>query len=209
MAGHEKGGRCPSFRASTRMWHPLEAIPPEYRGRALTALTVLTALIYGGVGYLGWILRTPEAPQGIVSLALAGDPLVAQSIIAAWSLQQTTLAQNYLIADLTFVMCYSTTLAMACVWSSRFWPPGAAATFGIFLAWCQCGTGLLGAIQNVALFNIVWSSPAMPDGFVSNVARLATLAKFMLVEGALVYVAYTGVAASLGALLRSRQSSLG
>src|SRR5687768_14448311 len=118
------------------MYHPFLAEPPEFRSRMMLAAGVATAVI-GAVGiYVGWDLRTPDGRAAGLALALAGDPLVAWSIVSDWTLPQRTLAQNLTVLDYTFLFCYATFLALACLWASSLWSKGGAmAKLGILLAW--------------------------------------------------------------------------
>jgi hypothetical protein len=54
------------------MRHPLEIIPEEYRQRIFLTLLALTLMLFAVFRVLDQPLRTPVAPNGIVSFEFAG-----------------------------------------------------------------------------------------------------------------------------------------
>ena len=67
------------------MQHPLENIPSEYRKRLFFTFLFLTLSLFAVFSVLDQPLRTPAAPNGIVSFELAGSPLQARAIIDVWT----------------------------------------------------------------------------------------------------------------------------
>jgi hypothetical protein len=66
------------------MQHPLEFIPDEYRKRIFFTLLVLTLILFAVFRALDQPLRTPAAPNGIVSFELAGNAQTARTITDSW-----------------------------------------------------------------------------------------------------------------------------
>lgn len=67
------------------MQHPLEFISNVYRKRLFFALLFLTLSLFAVFRVLDQPLRTPAAPNGIVSFELARTSARAQSIVDVWT----------------------------------------------------------------------------------------------------------------------------
>jgi hypothetical protein len=184
------------------MGHPLSVIPPLQRGKVLLFLSVLTTAPGIIIWILGADLKTDKAPQGIVSLQLAGDPLVAVSILNSWALKSGT-ASRVVGLDYTFLLLYSTTLALACIWASGLWLNSAMTELGIWLAWGQWVAGLFNAIQNFLLLRMLGqANVGPPASLATEAARLCSLGKFGLIEAGGLYIAASALNYGLGPRLR-------
>jgi hypothetical protein len=67
------------------MKHPLEFVPGTSRKPIFFTLLFLTLILFGVFRVLDAPLRTPAAPNGIVSFELARTPARAQSMIDVWT----------------------------------------------------------------------------------------------------------------------------
>ena len=67
------------------MKHPLEFVSDSFRRRLLFIFLFLTILLFAVFRVLDQPLRTPAAPNGIVSFELAGTPAQAEAMLSSWS----------------------------------------------------------------------------------------------------------------------------
>ena len=133
------------------MSHPLEALPRS----ALPVLFVVLTLSTLAVGRaMAARLRTEAAPLGIVSLEFAGSANKAQSILDSWTARQKYAALRSTRLDYAFLVCYSSLLAVGCVWASGGFQDGWERV-GVWLAWAGWGAGALDAIENVGLLYLL------------------------------------------------------
>ncbi len=114
------------------MHHPLEFIPHSKRKPIFWSLFALTLAMMAILQVVNIPLITPAAPQGIISFELAGSYGTVKWMLASWDAS----AQKYLAfslgLDYLFMLLYSTTIALACLWAgealARQWlavePPG-------------------------------------------------------------------------------------
>ena len=82
-------------------------------------------------------LITAAAPYGIISYELAGGVIEAEAILASWDAVGRAHAAFSLGFDFLFMLAYSTTIALACLWAAdvlaaRSWP---LVSFGVPLTW--------------------------------------------------------------------------
>lgn len=154
------------------MKHPLENIPHEYRKRIFFPLLFLTLGLFAVFRVLDQPLRTPAAPNGIVSFELAGSPLQAQAITDEWKRSSLLLSEvageanleivniPYVFAsfglgiDYLFMPVYALALAFGTLLAAGrhggwFKTLGAVAGYGAFAA------ALFDAVENYALFQIL------------------------------------------------------
>jgi len=177
------------------MQHPLEFIPAEYRKGIFFTLLVLTLILFAVFRALDQPLRTPVAPNGIVSFELAGNAQTARAITDSW--KQTSLLPGsvagqpnpdlvnvpYAVAafglgiDYLFMPVYSLALAFGTLLSmarhaGRFRSFGAVAGYGAF------GAALFDAVENYALWQVLLGS--FDSGYPAIAAFCATI-KFALI----------------------------
>jgi hypothetical protein len=176
------------------MRHPFEALGADERKPIFLSLTALTLIVMGVLNATGDPLKTPAAPQGIVSFELAGDGPSAQAILDSWDCQARAHAGFSLGFDFVFMLLYSSTIGLACVWAARVLPGRyrPLVAVGLMLAWGQWLAALLDMVENVALLVILLDSPGAPW---PQIARWCAVPKFALVFLGLGYVA-------LGAVMR-------
>ena len=161
------------------MKHPLENIPVTSRKPFFWAFLTGTLILFAVFRVLDAPLRTPAAPNGIVSFELAGTPFQSQAIIDSWN--ETALLLNsvegepvpgmasraYAFAsfglgiDYLFMPLYATALALGILLASGR-HKGWFATFGSWLGWGAYAAAIFDAVENYALarmllMNQVWS----------------------------------------------------
>jgi len=165
------------------------------RRRVFLPLFGLT-LVVGAV--LGWVdrpLRTDAAPNGIVSFEVAGDVTTARSMLDSWNESARTFAAFSLGFDYLFLVVYSTTIALGCLWAGEVFRgvvPSLAA-LARPLAWGQWLAALLDAVENAALTTLVLGTPAEPW---PAIAWWCATPKFVLVGAGIAYaLAAVGVRA--------------
>ena len=153
-------------------------------GSALLALTIVLTVVLQAVNAP---LKTPAAPQGIVSYEFAGTTAAAQSILDSWDAGAKVHAGFSLGLDYLYMPAYALTIGLACAWAARVlggrrrWlgSLGRVLAFGLGLA------ALLDAAENYALTTMLFSAAADPW---PAVARWCATGKFALIIAGLVYV---------------------
>jgi hypothetical protein len=147
------------------------------------------------MGVLGLPLNTGAAPQGIFSFEFAGTVEKATEILASWKAQEVLPYAAFIQGlDFLFLVVYSTTLALGCVWAKRVicergWP---LVSPGVPLAWGQWLAAGFDAVENVALGALLFGRPAAPW---PQVAWGCAAVKFTLIFLGAVYLFY-GLAVS-------------
>jgi hypothetical protein len=169
------------------MRHPFEAISPGRRGRYFWPLLALTLILSVVMSIVGRLLLTRSAPSGIVSYELAGDVSLAQQMITSWDATARAYAAFGLGLDFLYLVLYSTTIGLACVWvadisRARHWP---LAGLGAPLAWGLWLAALCDAIENIGLTVMLLSVVGEPWPLI---ARWCAIVKFSLIVIGLIYV---------------------
>jgi len=176
------------------MRHPLEFVPVEHRRRLFFTLLLLTLILFAVFRVLDQPLRTPAAPNGIVSFELARTPEKAFQVMVSWTpinFQGPDILRirGYLYAafglglDYLFMPMYAFALAFGTLLaagrhSAWFKSLGAAAGYGAFAA------ALFDAVENFALLHIL--SGEFQSAYPALAATCATI-KFGLLIFGLIY----------------------
>ena len=169
------------------MW----VVIPEWLRRpvclaALVALMVATYLMRGK-------LTTPEAPDGIISLELAGNAETAEKIINSWRALPEGMRhaeQNILFDLFLFIPAYSTSIGLACLLVERNFQKGKFGTalglpwIGTILAWGLTLAALLDIIETLSLWAVL-RGPI--EGRLLEIARSCAIVKFALVFAGVAY----------------------
>jgi hypothetical protein len=150
---------------------------------ALLALTIALTVVLQAVNVP---LKTPAAPQGVVSYEFAGTTAAAQGILDSWDAGAKVHAGFSLGLDYLYMPAYALTIGLACAWAARVlgsrkrWlgSLGRVLAFGLGLA------ALLDATENYALTTMLFSVAADPWPVV---ARWCATGKFALIIAGLVY----------------------
>lgn len=169
------------------MRHPLAAIPPGRRRWWFVPLLALTlGLMLGVMAPLDGPLRTPASPNGIVSFELAGDVAAAQRMIDAWDERARRFAAFSLGIDYLFLLVYSTTIGLGCVWAASVFArhAPALAALGASLAWGQWLAAACDAAENAALAVLLLDGVRDPW---PAVAWWCATPKFVLVVAGILY----------------------
>jgi len=183
------------------MQHPLEFVSSVYRKRLFFTFLFLTLSLFAVFRVLDQPLRTPSAPNGIVSFELAGSPLQAQAITNEWkhsSLLLSAVAGQanpdivnipYAFAafglgiDYLFMPVYAFALAFGTLLAANRhggWIKslGAVAGYGAFVA------AVFDAVENYALFQILLNRIVSPY---PEIAFYCASLKFGLLSFGLLY----------------------
>ena len=184
------------------MRHPLEVIPFSSRKPLFWAFLFGTLILFAVFRVLDAPLRTPAAPNGIVSFELAGTPSRAQAVIDSWHEMSLLLSsvegepvpgmvsRAYAFAafglgiDYLFMPVYATALALGILLAMGR-HEGWFARLGTWLGWGAYIAALFDAVENYAmarmlLLNEVWSPHP-------EVAAYCALVKFGLLFLGLFY----------------------
>jgi hypothetical protein len=180
------------------MRHPLEQIvAPDARPRAVALLGALALLVALSMAYICRDLTIPgKVPQGIISFELAGDQLIAGTILGSWDPARISAARLSLALDYLFLALYSNAMAIACLWMARFWPTWPWLTMrelGVLLAWGQWEAGLADGLENYCLLGLLDPPGAAPALDLAGNARWLAHLKFILIEAGLIYMVVTAL----------------
>ena len=184
------------------MPHPLDFVPPAKRKPIFFAFFAGALILFAVFRVLDAPLRTPAAPNGIVSFELAGTPFQAQAIIDSWHEMAYLLSsvegepvpgfvsRAYAFAafglgiDYLFMPVYATALALGILLAAGR-HKGWFSVWGAWLGWGAYAAALFDAVENYALvrmllMNQVWSP-------YSEVAAFSATVKFGLLLLGLFY----------------------
>jgi hypothetical protein len=136
------------------MQHPLTFIPSDKRKSIFVSLLALTLILFAVFRVLDAPLRTPAAPNGIVSFELAGTPAAAQAMIASWDARAQLFAAFGLGLDYLFMPAYALTLSLGILLAAGR-HAGAFAKVGAWLGWGALIAPLFDAVENFALWQVL------------------------------------------------------
>ena len=161
--------------------HPFEWLSDSYQSRAFGLLFVLTIAVMLTLQISGGTLKTDAAPAGIVSYEFAGSLPVAQKIIESWGATGRVYAGLNLGFDYLFLVIYPLAIGLGCVIVAR---AGFLSTLGILLAWEQLLAGILDAIENYALIQLLLGAR---EASLPIIAQWCATLKFAIVGLGLAY----------------------
>lgn len=165
------------------MNHPLAIISPDKRKPVFLLFLGPTLILFAVFRILDVPLRTPAAPNGIVSFELAGDIRPAADILASWDARAELFAAFGIGLDYLFMPAYALALSLGVLLaSSRH--PGGFAKLGAWLGWGALVAPFFDAVENYGLLHLLLSSLTSLWPLVSSVC--ATV-KFALLVLGLVY----------------------
>jgi hypothetical protein len=169
------------------MSHPFQAIAPEKVWKVLIPLIVLTIILMILLNGLGASLNNSVAPDGMISFELAGDVDSSQGIINSWNAESQLIAAFSLGLDYLFLVVYSTTIGLGCIWAiSAFRPKNLQlVAAGLLLAWGQWLAALFDGVENAALYKLLLGDLQSPW---PEVARIFATLKFILIALGLIYI---------------------
>ena len=150
--------------------------PPDRRrlsaqlkvGFALSALLAIALLL------INQLLHTPQAPQGIVNLQLAGNAAHTRDILQSWSPQQQAWARISLLLDFLLVALYSATLFLLTHHLLKDRPGVRERTAGRWVLTLFALAAVSDCVENLLLLNNLKD----PDDLASLVVAFSALVKF-------------------------------
>lgn len=174
----------------------------------MMALLIAVSLWFGVKAGGGGLLRNEHAPNGIVSLELAGSAEAAAKIVKSWNrpapyekseetdeeVKSTLLdvARESIIYDYFFILFYTVTLALGCLISADIIDARhetlkrlGMVRIGWALIYAQVLVAAMDATENVALWNMLQGSGA---SFWPTLARWCAMIKFGLIATSLLYM---------------------
>jgi hypothetical protein len=161
------------------MSHPFQAIPADKYLWVFVPLAALTVLLMA-------VFQAIPLDPGIVQFELN-----AEQVIKFWDEAAKIRAAFSLGLDFLFLVAYSNTIALACIWAVRVFQireVPLVATVGILLAWGQWLAALLDGVENIVLVNILFSSILTPW---SQLAKCCAIFKFILIILGLLYIGFS------------------
>lgn len=177
--------------------HPLQKFPPASIRWPVFAVLLATTLWLGTKANGGGLLYNAYvAPNGIISLELAGTLESAEKIKTfwdSWGARKEAISSIYF--DYIYLLFYSTTMALACVLAAgklaHRWP--SMGRLGIYLAWGQWVAALSDAIENFALLKILWTPDSSYWRGWPVLASTFASVKFTIILIAIIYILITPV----------------
>jgi len=179
------------------MIHPLDFVPSTKRKPLFYAFLAGTLGLFAVFRVLDAPLRTPAAPNGIVSFELAGTPEKAFQILASWEpvdqpgppidLQPS----GYLYAafglglDYLFMLVYATALSLGILLASER-HKGWFFELGAWLGWGAYVAALFDALENGVLVRMLLLNQIRSP--YPQLAAFSASVKFLLLALGLVYV---------------------
>ena len=147
----------------------------------------LTIFIIFFMNVLNESLITEVAPLGIISFELAGDFLVAQTIVQSWGQIGKISAGISLGLDYLFIVTYSISIALGCLLVARgISQQIALQTFGgIVIPWALFIAALLDSFENYALINILLGSK---QEYWPIIAFWCAIVKFLILAIGIAYI---------------------
>ncbi len=166
------------------MKYPFLGFHPRQRHRLFWWALGLTVIAAVTLQVVDAALKTPAAPQGIVSFELAGSPAQAAAILQSWDARAQLHAAFSLGFDYLFMLAYASAIALAALWVSEGLA-GWTGRLGVVMAWAMGLAGLADAAENALLWRILLNDAA--ESYPAWASRAATL-KFGIIGLALLYV---------------------
>ena len=162
--------------------HPYDRIPSGRLRRVFMPCIALTVAVGGA------LLLLDPGGKGIVGLEVAGSVAAANEVIGSWDRRDVIHAAFGTGLDYLFILAYANSVALACIWGRRVFGHRWLIALGGLLAWAAWLGGLLDAVENVALLDMIRGPVSSPW---PQVAAWCAYLKFVLV--------YAGVAYALAA----------
>ena len=142
---------------------PFSWINEQAKVWVFIALLLFTLALTVGLSIQGRRLRTPAAPQGIISFELAGTRAAADRIGDSWSPPQGDVRGDAFLSlgvDYLYLFLYPLTISLACHLSARTDARFAGRTWivGAILSWVVLAATPLDATENYALIKVLKSA---------------------------------------------------
>lgn len=150
------------------MQHPFALIPSEKRNPLFFSLLALTLILFAVFRVLDAPLRTPAAPNGIVSFEFAWSPGVSVEIVNSWSEYARLMAAFGLGLDYLFMPIYALTLSLG-IWLAAGRHAGWFARLGAWMGWAALLAPIFDAVENYGLLRSLLSQLFSLWPFVASV----------------------------------------
>ncbi len=161
------------------MNHPLAFLPNEKRKPLFLAFLALTLILFAIFRVLDTPLRTPAAPNGIVSFEFAWSPGASVEMVHSWSEYARLLAAFGLGLDYLFMPVYALTLSLGILLAaSRH--TGRFARLGAWMGWAALIAPLFDAVENYGLLHSLLSQLFSLWPFVASVCASVKFALLLL-----------------------------
>ncbi|NIM92437.1 MAG: hypothetical protein GTO18_01815 [Anaerolineales bacterium] len=172
------------------MSHPFANISPGRISAYLRPLVIITITILIIMNVLDMPLKTDAAPNGIISFELAGDEDTVEAILDSWDKDQQLLASFTIGLDYLFLILYSTTIALGCIWAMFYfrWINSPLFVIGSWLAWFQWLAAIFDSVENASLMIILLGNPISPW---AQISRVLAILKFAFVFIGVLYFLVT------------------
>jgi hypothetical protein len=182
-------------------------IPKQLRYKAFPVS--LGLVVIGNLWMWKIGLRTGAAPDGIISLQLAGNSHRAAEVLASWQGKFGSLnpaINNILVDYFLYIPAYTTALGLLCLWArdnvdrkigesqdgftaregtdQRIVRAQSAHRIGTILAWGQTTAGLFDCLENAGILVMLNGHVVQPWPFFTTGAAVA---KFILIITGFVY----------------------
>jgi hypothetical protein len=156
---------------------PLDFIPAPRRIALFWLFFTLTLAFFAVFGILDQPLRTPAAPNGIVSFEIAGSTTQAAAIRDSWSPTARLYAAFGLGLDFLFMPVYATALSLSTLLAATRRKGRAWLGLGAVLAWGAYLAAGLDVVENSALLHILLQGAALP---MPQIAAICAMLKFVV-----------------------------
>lgn len=157
------------------------------------------------LSFLDQDLKTSASPYGIVSFEFAGDLATAKYIIKEWGESGRVLAGFHLGLDYLFLVFYPIFISLGCALAAtHFWSTHKRLSrIALVLSWGQIFAGLLDAVENLALLNLL-------RGFVYDllapIAWWCAAVKFIIVITGLTFLLWISILFIIEYIQKSKQA---
>jgi len=111
----------------------------------------------------------------------------AIDVLLKWTPIEKQWAAFGLGLDFLYMVIYSTSIAIGCLWSSRQLSPGSWAQLGIWLAWGQWIAALFDAAENISLISLLFGMFGVDPHFLALSSSAFATVKFFLILAGLLY----------------------
>ena len=145
-----------------RLQHPFSWLSERAQLYALGILAVLTVGVSFSLSSNSAVLATEAAPRGIISYEFAYTAAAAERMLLSWSPVAKQRAMLSLGLDYLFLVLYPAFISRACARVAlrlRERSPGAA-RLGVRLSWLVLAAGVLDAVENYALIEMLVTGPS-------------------------------------------------
>ncbi len=168
------------------MRHPFLRLSRDQLPKFFWPMFLSTIILLFIMNLVSQPLVTSQAPGGIISFELAKTPAMSTAIMNSWDSTQKLIAAFSLGLDYLFILFYSITLSLGCVWTSIVLNQQklAIALIGMSIAWLQWAAAILDGIENYSLIRILLVESNFPY---SQLAFWCAVLKFGIIFAGIIW----------------------